>query len=374
MNREPRTANVVTSSDIAKAAGVSRTTVSFVLNGKKATGISEQTRARVLETAASLGYVPNSAARMLVSGRSRTLGLILAHGDLMTFDAYAPPLMFGINRVCNSRGYKLLVDAVEGRRQRNGYLDLARSKSIDALIVLNCSEEDRDLHNVIDSGFPVILLGSIGHPQENSVLSGSEKVAERATRHLLDLGHRRVAHITYAPVHYLGALDRCRSYQRALRKAGIEFDEKLVGYGDFNVESGYHAMRTILARTKRFTALFAGNDTIAVGAMAALREAGLSVPDDVAVVGFDNLPLAAYTYPPLTTVTTEPIGHGEAAALAALELLAGRSVGVRKCRLPLELIIRESCGANLKQNGRKKAQRTQKSRVRTADEHRLTQI
>ncbi len=140
----------------------------------------------------------------------------------------------------------------------------------------------------------------------------------------------------------------------------VSADPPLVGYGDFNVESGYHAMRTILARTKRFTALFAGNDTIAVGAMAALREAGLSVPDDVAVVGFDDLPIAAYTNPPLTTVTTEPIRHGEAAALAALELLAGRSVGVRKCRLPLELIIRESCGANLKQNSRKKAQRTQK--------------
>jgi DNA-binding LacI/PurR family transcriptional regulator len=312
---------------------------------------------------------------MLVSGRSRTLGLILAHGDLMTFDAYAPPLMFGINRVCNARGYKLLVDAVEGRRQRNGYLDLARSKSIDALIVLNCSEKDRDLHNVIDSGFPVILLGSIGHPKENSVLSGSEQVAGSATRHLLSLGHRRIAHITYAPVHYLGALDRCRAYQRTLRKARVDFDEELVGYGDFSVESGYLAMQTILARTKRFTALFAGNDTIALGAMAALREAGLSVPDDVAVVGFDNLPIAAYASPPLTTVTTEPISHGEAAASAALELLAGRSVGVRKCRFPLKLIIRESCGANLRQNSRKKAQRTQKrSRERTADERRLTRI
>ncbi len=348
MNREPRTANLVTSSDIAKAAGVSRTTVSFVLNAKKATGISEQTRARVLDTAASLGYVPNSAARMLVSGRSRTLGLILAHGDLMTFDAYAPPLMFGINRVCNARGYKLLVDAVEGKRQRNGYLDLARSKSIDALIVLNCSEEDRDLHNVIDSGFPVILLGSIGHPKENSVLSGSERMADRATQHLLSLGHRRIAHITYAPVHYLGALDRCRRYQRTLRKAGVEFDEKLVGYGDFSVESGYHAMRTILARNKPFTALFAGNDTMAIGAMAALREAGLSVPGDVAVVGFDDLPAAAYTNPPLTTVTTEPIIHGEAAATAALELLAGHPIGTRKCRFPLKLIVRSSCGANLR--------------------------
>ena len=306
-----------------------------------------------MDTAAGLGYVPNSAARMLVSGRSRTLGLILAHGDLMTFDAYAPPLMFGINRVCNARGYRLLVDAVEGRHRRNGYLDLARSKSIDALIVLNCSENDQDLHNLIDTGFPVILLGSIGHSKENSVLSGSEKMGERVTRHLLKLGHRRIAHITYAPAQYLGALDRCRIYQRTLRKAGIELDENLLGYGDFSVESGYHAMRTILDRTKRFTALFAGNDTIAIGAMAALREAGLSVPGDIAVVGFDDLPTAAYTNPPLTTVTTEPIRHGEAAALAALELLAGHPVGTRKCRFPLKLIVRESCGANLRRNFRK---------------------
>src|SRR6201987_5925499 len=118
-----------TSQDIARAAGVSRTTVSLVLNGKENTGISVQTQARVLETAAALGYVPNSAARMLVSGRSRTLGLVLAHGDLMSIDAFAPPLMFGISRVCNARGYKLLVEGVEAGSRRDAYLELVKSKS-----------------------------------------------------------------------------------------------------------------------------------------------------------------------------------------------------------------------------------------------------
>ena len=334
----------VTSNDIAVAAGVSRTTVSFVLNGKEDTGISAETKARVLATAASLGYVPNSAARMLVSGRTRTLGLVLAHGDLMTLDAYAPPLMFGISRVCNSMGYKLLVEAVEADRQGNGYVDLVKSKRIDALIVLNSSSKDEELLRLIEAEFPVVLIGSIGHPKENAVRSHADLAAERATRHLLRLGHRQIAHITYAPIRYKGALDRCDAYQRALHKGGGQVEDKLVGFGDFSLESGYLAMKKMLRRTRRFTALFAGNDTIAVGAIAALREAGLSIPEDVAVVGFDDIPIASYCEPPLTTIKTEPVYHGEQAALAALDLLDGRPVGIRTCKQSLKLIIRQSCG------------------------------
>jgi DNA-binding LacI/PurR family transcriptional regulator len=285
---------------------------------------------------------------MLVSGRSRTVGLVLAHGDLMSFDAFAPPLMFGISRVCNARGYKLLIEAVEGEHRRNSYLDLVKSKSIDALIVLNSSAEDEGLVRLIDSRFPVILFGSIGHPKENSLRSGTERAAELATEHLVRLGHRRVAHITYAPKWYTGPMERLRAFRRALDKAKIPFDEKLIAYGDFSAESGYRAMLAILGRRTHFTALFAGNDTIAVGAMAALRETGLSVPDDVAVVGFDDLPSASYCQPPLTTVNTQPIVQGEQAALAAFELLEGRRVGTRRCKLALKLIIRESCGATRK--------------------------
>jgi len=269
----------------------------------------------------------------------------------MSFDAFAPPLMFGISRVCNARGYKLLVEAVEGEHRRNSYLDLVKSKSIDALIVLNSSAEDEGLNRLIDAEFPVLLFGSIGHPKENSVRSGTERAAERITAHLLKLGHRRLAHITYAPRRYTGPTERLRAFQRALDKAGVRFDEKLLAYGDFSAESGYQAMQEILKRNRPFTALFAGNDTIAVGAMAALREAGLSVPGDVAVVGFDDLPIASYSQPPLTTINTQPTAQGEQAALAAFELLEGRHVGARKCKLALKLVIRESCGANRRFSG-----------------------
>jgi DNA-binding LacI/PurR family transcriptional regulator len=335
----------VTSNDIAQAAGVSRTTVSFVLNEKIGTNISAETKARVLEAAQALGYVPNSAARMLVSGRSRTLGLVLAHGDLMSIDAFAPPLMFGISRICNAHGYKLLVEAVESGSPRDAYLDLAKSKRIDALIVLNPNSEDNGLVRMIESQFPVVLFGSIGHPNENSIRPNTGKAAVRATRHLTELGHRRIAHITYAPLRYIGARERLRAFRRAIERARLEFDERLVASGDFSMESGYRAMKELLQVRHRLTALFAGNDTIAVGAIAALREAGLSVPRDVAVVGFDDLPFAAYCHPSLTTVNTDPIKQGQQAAIAAIELLEGRSVGIRNCTISEKIIIRESCGA-----------------------------
>jgi DNA-binding LacI/PurR family transcriptional regulator len=335
----------ITSGDIARAARVSQTTVSFVLNNTEGTSISAQTRARVLSAARALGYVPNSAARTLGSGKSRTLGLVLAHGDLMSFDAFAPPLMFAISRVCNARGYKLLVDAVETGAKRDAYFDLTRSKSIDALIVLNSNSEDEALVRLIESNFPVILFGSVGHPNENSICPNTWQAAERATQHLIELGHRRIAHITYAPAAYVGSTERLRAYQRALDRAKLRQDDELVAFGDFSIESGCLAMREILRRGKPPTALFAGNDTIAVGAIAAIREAGFSIPGDVAVVGFDDLPIAAFTSPKLTTVTTQAAVQGEQAALAAIDLLNGQRIGRRNCNLSLELIVRDSCGA-----------------------------
>jgi DNA-binding LacI/PurR family transcriptional regulator len=338
----------VTSTDIARHAGVSRTTVSFVLN--EIAGVSPKTRDRVLTTARKLGYVPNSAARMLVSGRSHTLGLVISRADLLLVDAFIPRLLYGIGRVCNSCGYKLLVEAVEESSKASAYLDLARSKRIDALMVLNPQVADKGLVKLIDMRFPVIIFGSIRHPKENSVNTDDLGAAREATSHLVSLGHRRIAHISYAALSYLAADARFQGYRQALKEGGIAFNKKLLAIGNFSSESGFDAMNEILQNRVIPTALFASNDTIAVGAMAAIRAAGLSVPGDIAVVGFDDLPFAAFTNPALTTVRSQAKELGEHAAHAAISLLEGKPVGIRRRVIPLELIVRESCGAANRRN------------------------
>ena len=332
----------VTSIDIARHAGVSRTTVSFVLN--QVPGVRQKTRDRVLRSAQKLGYVPNSAARMLVSGRSSTLGLVISSPDLLQVDAFIPRLLYGIERVCNSTGYKLLIEAVEDATNPNAYLDLAHGKRIDGLIVHNPRADDRGLVQLIEKGFPVVIIGSVGHPKENSVGTDLLTGGRVATNHLVSLGHRRIAHISFAPLSYLAAEARFRGYREALKKARIQFDKSLLAIGNFSSESGFDAMKLLLRCRPIPTAVFVGNDTLAIGAMAAIRAAGLNVPEDIAIVGFDDLPFAAFCNPALTTIRLQADDLGERAARAAIELLDGKPVGMQRGVPPLELIVRESSG------------------------------
>jgi DNA-binding LacI/PurR family transcriptional regulator len=340
----------VTTHDIAREAGVSRTTVSHVLNNLAGINISPKTRARVLATARKLGYVPNSAAQMLVTGRSRTIGLILSRPDLISVDAFVPKMMFGINEACRARGYRLLIEAIEDSADVNAYLNLAKSKRIDGLIIINPRKGDDGLRKLIESRFPVLVFGTSGHPQENSIGTREDQASCQATKHLLSLGHQRIAHISYAPLEYVPACKRLEGYRAALKAAKIPLNKKLFAEGDFTCESGYTAMSQILASNARPTALFAGNDTIAIGAMMALREAGLSIPADFAVVGFDDIPTAPFTHPPLTTIRTHAAEQGKLAGRAVITLLDGKEIGSQQDVLPLELIIRASCGANATRN------------------------
>ena len=340
----------LTSIDIARRAGVSRATVSAVLNNRHALRISAKTKIRVLAAAQGLGYVPNSAAQMLVSGKSRTLGLILSRPDLLRVDAFAPRLILGVGRVCDQRGYKLLIEVPERPITSDDYVALAGSKRIDGLVVFNPQPGDKGLIKLIESGFPVIVSGSIGHQDENSVGTPNKTAARTATRHLISLGHKRIAHIPFASLTYSGASDRFAGYRLALRSAKLKYDEQLFEPADFSAQSGYDAMKRILSRRKTLTALFAGNDTIALGAMAALREKGLRIPEDVAVVGYDNLANAQFAYPPLTTIDSHAVEQGELVAFAALALMDGETVGSQQDLMKLNLIVRESCGANLRKS------------------------
>jgi LacI family transcriptional regulator len=281
---------------------------------------------------------------MLVSGRSHTLGLVISRPELLLVDAFIPRLLYGIERVCNSSGYKLLVEAVEEAPNPNAYLSLAQGKRIDALMVLNPQVNDRGLVQLIEKRFPVIIFGSIGHPKENSVSTDDLGAGRLATNHLISLGHRRIAHISFAPLSYLAAKSRFEGYRQALKKAGITFHKELLAIGNFSSQSGFDAMNQILQSHATPTAVFASNDTIALGAMAAIRAAGVKVPADIAVVGFDDLPFAAFTNPSLTTVRSPASELGEHATRAAIDLLRGKPVGIQHRVVPLEFIVRESSG------------------------------
>jgi DNA-binding LacI/PurR family transcriptional regulator len=337
----------VTTYDVAREAGVSRTTVSHILNNHPRVTLSEKTRKRVLAAARKLGYVPNSAAQMLVTGRSQTIGLVLSRPDLVAIDAFVPMMMFGLNEACRAHGYRLLMEAIRDPESADAYLDLAKSKRIDGLLVINPLKGDVALRKIIESKFPILIFGSSGHPNENSIGTEEKEASCEATTHLLSLGHRRIAHISYAPLAYVPAQRRFDGYRKALTAANVSFNKNLFAEGDFTCESGYLAARKILESGAKPTAVFAGNDTIALGAMAAAREAGLSIPEEFAVVGYDDIPAAAFACPPLTTVRSHALEQGKIAGEAVIDLVNGKEPGRKTSVVPLELVIRESCGGKI---------------------------
>ena len=335
----------VTSREVAERAGVSRTTVSFVLNDAPLSqSISEETRARVFAAARDLGYVPDAAARTLASGQTRTLGLILPDPHHLEVDAFVPQLLYALTEVCNENGFRVILEGVR-ETGGNAYRSLVAAKHIDGMVVLNPRLDDADtqLPELIDSGFPVVLVSSSDYPQAYTVTQTPLMAA--AVQRLVSLGHERIAHITYAPLTYQGALDRLDVYKRTLSEAGLPVRDDWVREGDFSAASGFEQMRSLLEHAPPFTALFAGNDTIALGALAAIHQAGLRVPEDIAVIGYDDIPTAAYAVPPLTTVRTNPKDQGRRAGELLVKLVMGEKPTEQEVNIGnAELVIRASCG------------------------------
>ncbi|MDZ7799324.1 MAG: LacI family DNA-binding transcriptional regulator [Trueperaceae bacterium] len=332
-----------TSREVARRAGVSRSTVSVVLNGVTSVVIADTTRRRVLQAADELGYVPSAAARQLASGRARTLGLVITYSERLKTDAFVPQALFSLNEEAHRSGFRVLVEALEDVTAPDAYHQLVRGKQIDGLIVLNPREDDTRLPKLIADGFPVVVIGhAAAGPQVDVDNVGA---ARRLCEHLITLGRRRIAHLPYAPLAHHSSAMRLEGWRAALRAAGLDAGDGWTEVADFSAESGRAAMDRLLAR-RRPDAVFAGNDTVAFGAMSALRAAGLRIPDDVAVVGFDDIPLAAHACPPLTTVRLPAVEMGALAAkrlIARIERHSGEAAD--DASLPTELVVRRSCGA-----------------------------
>lgn len=281
--------------DVARLAGVSQKTVSRVFNGERY--VSAEVRRRVLEAAGQLGYRLNGAARALASGRTRAIGVVTLGTAL-----YGPAsLLMGVERAVRDTGYALrVVNTVEGDPTGvAGAVEALLDQGVDGIVI---SEPIDEGTVPLDVGVPVLVLGApteFTGPRTVSAGADAERMARVATEHLLELGHGTVHHLA-GPQRWFSAADRLAGWRAALAAHGRS--EPPLVQGDWSAASGYAAGRELIASRETVTAVFAANDDMAIGLIRALTEAGLRVPDDVSVVGFDDVPVAAYMTPPLTTV------------------------------------------------------------------------
>jgi len=344
---------MVSASDVAKLAGVSRTTVSFILNNTPGKHISEATRQRVLQAANALEYVPDEDAVSVARRTHFTIGFFISHSSSIFSDAYIIRLIDGMALVFNKHRCRLVLQPL--RQSQTNYVELVRSHALDGVILINTHINDPGILELEQAGIPLVVIGSIQGLHIPQVDIDNTTAAREMTEHLISLGHSNIAMIVHAPVSYYAAAHRLTGYTEALKAAGLQVKEEYIRIADFTEASGYRAMRELLDLKDRPTAVFAGNDVVAYGAMQAIQDAGLSIPDDISLAGFDDDYLSRYLYPPLTTVTQPASGLGEAAARLVLKQILSpkknteqmneglKNSDVHKIILPTVLALRESC-------------------------------
>ena len=336
-----------TSHDVARLAAVSRTTVSYVLNNSDSgIAISEATRQRVLDAARDLGYHPNAAARSLRRQRAGVVGLVTYDtSNRMGSNAFLWLVMDGVLSELGQADTKLIVEAADGDRA-DPCVSLVREGHVDGLIVTGARPENTELRVLHADGTPIVLWGRLSGSDLPYVDIDNVAAARSAVEHLLDLGHARIGCITNAPpVTDTAAADRLEGCRLALESRGIRFDESLVRHGNFDERSGLEAMGSLLDRAERPTAVFVASDEVALGALKAARKAGVAVPDNLSIVGFDDLPIAPFVEPALTTIRVPAREIGSVAARALMNAISNStSLGEPEQVLATELIVRDSSG------------------------------
>jgi LacI family transcriptional regulator, galactose operon repressor len=333
----------VTSQDVADLAGVSRTTVSFVLNDVKGFNISAETRKRVISAAESLNYVPDATAQALASRRAKAIGLVMTRSPHhIATDAFLPQIIGGMMEVVKDNKLRLLIEYVEVEHQDRAYLELARAKHIDGMILLTPRLNDAGLKKLEQVDIPTVLMGHLEGTDFYSVDVDNQLAAQQGVQHLLELGHTQIACIINAPPSYAAAPERVAGYKNALLAAGIMPDDGLIRYADFDPQSGYTQTKSLLESGIEFTAIFVASDNVAMGVKAALREARLRIPEDISLVGFDDIPWAQYADPPLTTVHLQAQEMARSACLMLMDLLQGKEPEIRQQVIETHLVVRKS--------------------------------
>ncbi len=332
---------IVSSADVARRAGVSRTTVSFVINNAPGKNIPEETRQRVLNAAHELHYTPNESARSVAMIKHHSIGFFIPHAGYLSSDASIVRVIEGMAPVLNKHRFQLVLQPLS--MQEMDYLQIAQADHVDGIILMNTHDDDKGLVQIIQAGLPLVVIGSISNPEVMQIDIDNRSAAAAAVNYLIDLGHREIGMVVHAPLSYYAARDRYEGYKSALGGAGLEERSEWVREGNLTAESGYQAAREIVSGPERPSALFVGNDVVAYGAIQAIKDAGLEIPRDISVVGFDDDSVSRYLNPPLTTMTNPAAGFGAEAARLLIGALKGRPFPARQTILPTALAVRGSC-------------------------------
>jgi LacI family transcriptional regulator len=329
---------------IAKLAGVSRSTVSRVLNDHP--NVSPEAREQVLQVVAETGFRPDPIARSLSSRRADIIGLVIPLAIQSLFeDPFFPRLMQGISQECNLHDYTLSLFLLHTpEEEAKLYPRISRRQFLDGVIVTATRGGDPLIPKLLANRVPFVLHGRHEDPRVSFVEVDNVTGAHTAVTHLVRLGRRRIALIT-GPSGSLAAEDRKKGYLNALQERRIPVNEALIAHGDFTETSSFEAMQRLLPHAP--DAVFVASDSMALGAMRALREAGKRVPDEIAIVGFDDMPQAATANPPLTTVRQPIQRAGVLAVEMLIDILKNGVEPPRRIILPTELVIRASCGSRL---------------------------
>jgi DNA-binding LacI/PurR family transcriptional regulator len=328
--------------DVARLANVSTATVSKVLSNTPY--VSVQTKERVLEAVRQLDYSPSLAARGLTNRRTYILGLVIPNDpDYLFTDPQLLEVIRGVENTANDNDYNILLSMAKKTDQRSAYTRVLRTGYIDGAITVETFEGETAGKLLDDQGLPRVSIGyRNGLNPLNSVHSDDYRGAYEAVKHLIELDHQQIGVIS-GPANFVGAMEeRLRGAQTALAEANLELNPDFLTYGDFTAESGYQASRVLLEAADRPTAIFSMNDRMATGVMRRARELGLRVPDDLSLVGFDDISLAALLDPPLTTIRQPSVEQGRVAVNKLFELIKEGKKEFETVILPVELIVRGS--------------------------------
>lgn len=330
----------LTLEDIAHLSGVSRSTVSRVINGE--IHVKEATQKKVMEVIESRNFQPNLAARGLAIGRTNVIGLVIPAGVSIIFtDPYFPQLIQGVSAACNTHNYSVMLWLAEPEYERRTISQILHNGLVDGVVVAKTLMSDPIVNSLFESKMPFILIGRHPSLDVNYLDVDNMQAVREAIFHLIRLGYKRIATIT-GPQDQISGYDRYQGYLTALQYSNQPIRSELVAEGDFTEAGGYMAMLRLIP--SKPDAVFTASDMMAYGAMRALRDANLRVPEDVAIIGFDDIPTSSRTDPPLTTIRQSANSMGALAVETLIDIISRRESKTRHVILPTELVIRSSCG------------------------------